>query len=102
MDQLIFGAYGILLLLGAYFGGRAGSRVSIIMGIVSGGVVLAETYYLGIQPRTALIHLSIFNGFLTLIFSMRLLKTRRFMPSGVLFSVALVVFVYTLRRLWAS
>ena len=37
--QYILLGYGVLLLAGAYFGVKAGSKVSLIMGIISGTLV---------------------------------------------------------------
>ena len=102
MDQVIFGGYGLLLLTGAYFGGRAGSRVSVIMGIVSGVLVLAATAALGMNPKCSLLFLSAVAGILTAIFLMRLLKTHKLMPSGILFLVSLAVLGYSLRRLYST
>ncbi len=77
--------YGILALLGGIMGYvKSQSQASLISGIVSGSLLLASGglqlggqdwgKFLGIAIATALI----------LVFVVRLVKTRKFMPAGVM------------------
>ena len=98
MDKMIITAYGLFLLMGAYFGAKAGSKVSMIMGLVSGGLVFLGLYLTGAHARNGFFYLTLVSGFLTGTFLMRLLKTQKFMPSGMLLAITLIFFVFCFFR----
>ena len=98
MDQIILSGYGLLLLTGAYFGWKKGSKISLMMGAASGVLVLGAVFFLKSDPKCALTFLNFMSGFLSLTFLMRLIKTRKFMPSGMLFAVSLAVLIFCVVR----
>jgi uncharacterized membrane protein (UPF0136 family) len=98
MDKVIVWGYGLLLLAGAFFGGRAGSRVSVIMGVVSAVLVFGGALWAGSSPRAGFLFLILVGGTLAAVFAMRLIKTHQFMPSGMLLISALAFLLYCLQR----
>ncbi len=98
MDKLIITAYGLFLFMGAYFGAKAGSKISMIMGLVSGALVFAGLYLTGTNARNGFFYLTLVSGFLTGIFIMRLLKTHKFMPSGMLLAITVFFFIFCFLR----
>ena len=99
LDQIFFIGYGVFLLIGAYFGWKAGSLVSLRMGLISGVLVLLsvglsfKNAHLGFSLLTAI------SGLLTLVFIMRFIQTLHFMPSGILLLVSLAAFLLSIRPL---
>lgn len=96
MSKLILLIYGILLIAGAFIGLKAGSKVSLIMGLVSGAVVLTGVYLIGTNPQLGFMVIASMALILTVTFFIRLMKTHKFMPSGMLLllsAVALIVCV---------
>jgi len=91
--------YGIFLILGAFMGLKSGSKVSLYMGLGSGLLTLIAACLLNSQPtlgRTLLIAIS---GLLTAVFVMRLMKTKKFMPAGMLGTVSLFILYSALTQL---
>lgn len=78
-------AYGFLSLLGGIFGYiRAQSKASLISGSIS-GVLLLFAAFLQIQGMTeGLILARIITLVLLVVFIIRLVKTRKFMPAGLM------------------
>lgn len=99
VDQVILGIYGIFLLVGGYFGFKKGSMVSLAMGIVSGLLIFIGLWLMTLNPRGAWIFLSCVSGFLTLTFTMRFIKTKAFMPSGMLLTISGIMLVFCLFHL---
>ncbi len=99
IDKIIIGGYGILLLMGAFFGWKAGSKISMIMGLASGALVLVGLYLTGTQPKNGFLFLTIVGGFLAGVFLSRFLKTHQMMPSGMLLIVSSAFVIYCLLRL---
>ena len=97
-DKLIIAAYGFFLFLGAFFGWKAGSKVSLIMGIVSGILIFAGLGLMSANPKMGLLLLTIIGGGLSFVFVKRLIATAKFMPSGMLLIVSAIFFVYCLMR----
>ncbi|MBL8013396.1 MAG: TMEM14 family protein [Candidatus Omnitrophica bacterium] len=96
MDKLIFLGYAIFMFVGAYFGYKKGSNISLFAGLGSGLFVLIGTWLMSKNIHTGHLFLGVVTGLLTFVFLMRLIKTKSFMPSGMLFGVTLIVFGYTL------
>jgi uncharacterized membrane protein (UPF0136 family) len=101
-DQWVFVGYAIFLLVGAFFGFKAGSKVSLFAGTFSGLLVLFGVMLLGKDPRNGFLFLSILNGLLCVSFLMRLLKTKKFMPSGMLLTVSAGALVFSLLRFFSA
>ena len=91
--------YGIFLLTGAYFGMKANSTVSLIMGLVFGTLVLLSTFISRTNPQLGYVALTFLSGFLTVTFVIRFIKTMKVMPSGMLLAVSAVAFVLALMRI---
>ena len=86
--------YGILLIGGGFMGAKAGSKVSLIMGIASGLLVLLGVYLSKTSYQAGYGLICGVSGVLVIVFLMRLLKTGKLMPSGMLLilsAVALIV-----------
>lgn len=96
MLKLFLSVYGILLLSGAYFGLKAGSRMSLIMGLVTGVLVLFGVYYAGIRPVCGYGLTAGVSGLLIVVFLLRFLKTQNFMPSGMLLLASAAALVVSL------
>jgi uncharacterized membrane protein (UPF0136 family) len=78
-------AYGILALLGGIFGYvKARSQASLISGIISGALlILSGILYLQNASLGKAIALVVTVALIG-VFTLRLIKTRRFMPSGLM------------------
>ena len=97
-DKWIIAGYGLFLFLGGFFGWKAGSKVSLIMGAVSGLLVFVGLYLTTINPRLGFIVLTGIGGSLSLVFLKRLIDTAKFMPGGMLLIISAAFFVYCLMR----
>lgn len=89
--------YGILAIAGGIIGyTQARSRVSLLSGSIS-GLLLILAAYLQLKGQTwGLILAVLVTGVLVVVFAFRLVKTRKFMPAGlmtILGMLALVVMV---------
>jgi len=93
-NEIVLITYGLFLVLGGFLGLKKGSRISFIMGLGSGILVLLGAWLLTFDPKTALISLICLTALLSLSFISRLIKTRKFMPSGMLLSITLAVLVF--------
>ena len=99
MTNIILGAYGIFLLLGAFMGLKAGSKISLIMGLVSGAFVLISLYIAQSNPAFGFKMLTLITGVLTGMFLQRLIKTEKFMPSGMLLITSLIALIVSLKHI---
>jgi uncharacterized membrane protein (UPF0136 family) len=91
--------YGILSIVGGAMGyQQASSKVSLISGLVSGLLLLIGAYLLfggmAFGPAIA----AIVTLLLVVVFAVRLFKTRKFMPAGLMMVFGLV----NLASLWIS
>ena len=98
--SIVFVIYGLLLLSGAYFGYKAGSQISLIMGIVSGMVVLVGVYLLSKGEQVGLIIVAVLSAYLSVQFTIRYMKTKKIMPSGMLLGVSILVLIICLSQLF--
>lgn len=86
-----FVIYGVLMFLGGIFGFvKAGSKASLIMGIISGILIFAGVALLGSAYTTGRAVLTFTSFILSGVFGIRLFKTRKFMPSGMLLILSLI------------
>jgi uncharacterized membrane protein (UPF0136 family) len=83
--------YGILSIIGGIIGYKsAGSKVSLISGCIS-GLLLLLAAYLQLQGQSwGLIISVIITSILVIVFAIRLAKTRKFMPAGLMVILGLV------------
>ncbi len=89
--------YGILLLFGGIMGYvSAKSKPSLISGVVSGLLLLTSGILQWQQISTGLILAQIVTLVLAIVFAMRLWKTRKFMPAGLMLvlSAAMLVILF--------
>ena len=77
--------YGILAMIGGIIGYiKANSRVSLFSGVIS-GLLLILAAYLQIQGQAWALILAVFvTVILVIFFALRLAKTRKFMPAGLM------------------
>ena len=88
--------YGLFLILGGFMGFKKGSKISLIMGTVSGILVFLGLWLLTFNHKIAWIFLSCLNALLTASFASRLIKTRNFMPSGMMLVIVLLALIFCL------
>ncbi len=89
--------YGIVSLIGGLVGYlKAGSKISLISGGISGLLLLICSYFLSIGVNWALFLAVVITVTLIIVFSLRLQKTRKFMPSGLMIALGVVVLVFLL------
>jgi len=100
--QMLLIIYSCLLLSGAYFGLKAGSRVSLFMGIISGVLMLATVYLISQDHAYGYWCATSISGLLTIVFFIRLIKTRKFMPAGMLFAVSAAVLIGSVTQVISS
>ncbi|MFA5060055.1 MAG: TMEM14 family protein [Candidatus Omnitrophota bacterium] len=89
--NVAFLIYGILMFVGGFIGfAKAGSKMSLIMGIVSGLIIILGVLISLNNPQTGYLVLTVTTTLLSAVFISRLIKTQSFMPSGMLliFSLA--------------
>jgi len=84
--------YGVIVTAGGAMGFRmAGSRVSLIMGCVS-GLMLDLSGVMVLLGKTGGAYFGMgVTGALVLVFAMRYAKTRKMMPAGMMLAVSVVV-----------
>ena len=98
MDKMIIAGYGLFLLVGAFFGWKAGSKISLIMGTVSAALVFLGLYMAGTNARNGFLLLLVVSVVLCVSFAQRYLATHKIMPSGMLLAVTLAFLVFCLIR----
>ena len=83
--QISMLVFGILIAVGGVFGFlKAKSKASLIAGIVSGGLMITAYSVSNRNFRQGLLFGAIICSVLSAVFVMRLAKTKKFMPSGML------------------
>ena len=97
-DKIVIIGYGIFLLLGAYFGGKAGSSKSVVTSLASAALVFLGLFLTTLNPRNGFLLLSVIGGALTVVFIMRLMATHKFMPSGMLLLITAAFLVFCVSR----
>ncbi|MDJ0691576.1 MAG: TMEM14 family protein [Xenococcaceae cyanobacterium MO_188.B32] len=87
-------AYGITSIVGGIFGyARAKSQVSLILGSIS-GIVLIVSAWAQLKGLTIGLTLAqLITLLLVGVFTVRLIKTRKFMPAGLMLILGLVTLV---------
>ena len=86
--------YGMLMMLGGIMGYlKVGSKASLLSGVGMGLALLASGYGVWHGSRDSLIISVVIAALLVALFAMRLVKTKRFMPAGVLAILSLAAVV---------
>ncbi|MBD1926907.1 hypothetical protein H6F74_11695 [Trichocoleus sp. FACHB-90] len=95
-------AYGILAIIGGIIGySQAQSKVSLISGIVT-GLLLILGGVMQLQGQAwGLILATVVTAVLVIVFAIRLAKTRKFMPAGLMSVLGLVTLAVMVRQLMA-
>ncbi|OUL23902.1 TMEM14 family protein [Nostoc sp. 106C] len=94
--------YGILALIGGIMGYiQANSKVSLLSGIIS-GLLLIFGVLLQLQGQAwGLFVAALVTALLVVVFCLRLAKTRKFMPSGLMAILGMVALVLMLNQIVA-
>lgn len=92
-------AYGILAIAGGIIGYiRASSKASLISGIVSGLLLLFGAAMRSQGQDWGIILAIVVTVVLVIVFAMRLAKTRKFMPAGLMTVLGVVALVVMLKE----
>ena len=97
MDKIVIIGYAIFLLVGAFMGAKAGSKISLIMGLISSALVFSGYFLLAQNARDGYLAVIVVSAALSVMFLMRYLKTHKFMPSGMLLAVSVLVLVVVIK-----
>ncbi|MGH7993857.1 MAG: TMEM14 family protein [Limisphaerales bacterium] len=98
LSDLAFWVYVVLLLLGGLFGFYKGkSRISLITSVVSAALLVLTTLRGIFEPAFARDLVNLIMAALLVVFAIRLAKTKKFMPSGLM--LILTILVLALRNL---
>ena len=101
VGQYVLIVYALLTLLGGLMGSRAGSKVSLVAGSASGVVLLVALIVSWFDLVVGLWIGVVVGALLAIVFGIRLSKTGKLMPSGMMLAVSLVaVLVLLLSALW--
>ena len=92
MVEIVLIAYGVLVAAGGIFGYvKSQSRPSLIAGSVSGLFLVAAGLLVLMGAAAGAYFGFAVNVLLVVLFGMRLAKTRKFMPSGMMLALSVVV-----------
>ncbi len=96
-------AYGILAIVGGIIGYvQAKSKASLISGIIS-GLLLVTAGVMQLQGQgLGLILALVVTIALIIVFAMRLAKTRKFMPAGLMTALGVAALVVMLKQMTSS
>lgn len=90
--------FGILAIVGGAIGYKqAGSQVSLLSGLISGLLLLIGAYLLFAGSAFGLSLSAIVSLLLIVVFAIRLAKTRKFMPAGLM----IVLGIANMAALWS-
>ncbi len=92
--QYVSYVFGAFMIVGAFMGLKAGSKISLLAGLVSGALALLSGYLFNSNGIMAIRLLIVVSGVLSIVFFFRFSKTKKFMPSGMLEIVSLGVLFY--------
>ena len=85
MESIVAIAYGVLALVGGIVGyTKVGSKMSLGSGVVSGVLLILGGILISTIGRSGLLLAAIVAGVLVVVFVIRLFKTRKFMPAGLM------------------
>ena len=97
---LAAGIYGIFSIVGGIIGYKsAGSKVSLISGTIC-GLLLLLAAYLQFQGQILGLTLAVvITSILVVVFAIRLFKTRKFMPAGLMVALGVIALAIMLFQL---
>lgn len=97
ISNTILCVYIVLLLAGGLFGYyKAGSKVSLVTAAVTAGLLVLTLIPGLLQVRAAHKIQDVILGMLIVVFAIRLTKTKKFMPSGLMLSLTVGALVLKL------
>ena len=103
MVKIFLALYGLLMLLGGYMGyAKAGSKISLITGLISGVIIFLGIYLSQNNPQLGIGIIAVTSGLLSVSFLMRFLKTQSFMPAGMLLVLSLIALAISLSQVLKS
>jgi len=97
--QIILILYLCFLICGAYYGWKSGSKISLTMGLLSSLLVLGGIFLIDINFLYGYSLIAIVSGLLSIVFLIRLIKTGKFIPAGMLLGVSVPILLLSLCRL---
>lgn len=100
IDHIVIIGFALFLYTGAFFGFKAGSKISLIMGLVSGTMILAGDVLKNYNARSGELFLMAVAGLLIVSFVQRLLKTKKMMPSGMLLLISSLFFAFMILKFY--
>lgn len=90
--------YALAVTVGGVFGYiKAKSKMSLITGCVSGAVLLGAWFYSLSFPSAGLVVAAAIAGILLVVFITRFIRTRKFMPAGVMMVLSLIAAIVFIR-----
>lgn len=95
----IFIIYAVLLFAGAFMGYKAGSKISLIMGLFSSAVVGVGIFLIGHNPLAGYWLIALMSFVLVVMFAKRLLITKKFMPSGIILLASIIILALAFKNL---
>ena len=100
MAKIILAVYGVLMLGGGLMGyAKAGSTMSLIMGTVSAIVIFTGLYISKSNTNMGYGLISVMSALLVVTFTIRLVKTGSFMPSGMLVILSIIAVIISIKQL---
>ena len=91
---LVLWIYIVLLFLGGMVGFlKAGSKISLIMSAAFAGILILCATNVIFEPRFSQILITVVLVFLMIFFSVRLTKSKKFMPNGLMSILTLATLV---------
>jgi len=94
LATVVLVVYALLMLVGGLIGYRAaGSRPSLISGVISAILLFAALGWTRISPHHGFLAAALIALLLTVVFALRLARTHSFMPSGLLLILSLAALV---------
>lgn len=91
-------AYSILMIIGGYFGHRAGSSISLITSVTAGGALIFLWFLSQLGQTWGDAAINTILALLGLFFAYRFALTGKFMPGGLMLCLTVVMFLIALLR----
>lgn len=101
-ENIVFWSYIILLLVGGLIGFlKAGSKISLITSAVAAALLVLTRLHGVIDPNFGRNLANVIMAVLLIVFAIRLTKNRKFMPSGFMLILTVVVLaMLNIHRNW--
>ena len=102
VDNIVFWTYIILLLAGGLMGFfKAGSKVSLVTSAVAAALLVLTRLHGIFQPAFGRNLATVIMALLLVVFAVRLAKTKKFIPSGLMLVLtAVVLALLNFRSTW--